>query len=83
MHYEINVSKCDNPVGRGTERPRYSHFFATAERSITTAKQCKAVYDELVKAFPEPDYQISITRNETTGYMIDPSDIGGRGESKY
>jgi hypothetical protein len=33
-HYEINVSKCENP-GTKIGTPRYKHFFATAPpRSI-------------------------------------------------
>jgi hypothetical protein len=59
MYYELNISL----NGR--------HFFATAERSITSEDELKKVYDVLKVKFPHSEgYRIGITRWETTGTII-------------
>lgn len=73
-HYEVNVSKCENPVGRGSSPPRYKHFFATAPRSIKCKADLRAVLDEFKVKFPEPEYMVSATYNECIGYSVDTSD---------
>ena len=51
MYYEINVSL----NGR--------HFFATAERSITSEWEAEKVYKLFKEKFPENEgYKISVTR---------------------
>lgn len=52
MYYEINVSR----NGR--------HFFATAERSLTTEDRARTVFAEMKKRFPESEgFQISVSYN--------------------
>lgn len=63
MYYEINVSQA-NSLGQ------YSHFFATAERSLTTIDKCQFVYKALLKAFPAPQFKIDVTRWDKTGQEI-------------
>ena len=59
MYYEINVSK----NGR--------HFFATAERSITSFTQAEGMYMLFKEKFPESEgYEISITQWEKVGHPI-------------
>lgn len=55
MYYEINVAKQMKQIGGLT----YSHFFATAPRSITNKFQLKQVLDIFKGQFPEPHYKIT------------------------
>lgn len=64
MYYEINIAK-RNAKGE------YAHYFATAERSITTIESAKEIYTELNNAFPEPEYNITVSKIEKIGYHID------------
>lgn len=64
MNYEINVAK-KNANGE------YHHWFATAERSIDTEAKLIKVLKEFRVAFPAPEYNISASRWEETGYGID------------
>jgi hypothetical protein len=66
MYYEINVSK-RNEFRADKD---YSHFFATAPRSITTMDELKKVIDVFVEAFPSPEYNITITKWEETGQGV-------------
>ena len=59
MWYEINVARL--------VRGRYYHFFATDKRSITTRTELNQVYSKIKEAFPEPEYEVSVTRYEETG----------------
>jgi len=59
MYYEINISE------------KNEHLFATAERSITDINHLKQVYDKLVAAFPEPQYEITVLRYEKTGNAVE------------
>lgn len=63
MYYEINISKRN-------DKGDYIHFFATAERSITSMHHLKIVYTELAKAFPEPEYNITASYNQKIGEFI-------------
>ena len=64
MYYEINISKDG------------SHYFATAERSITDRRKLKEVYNKLKKSFPnEEGYEILVSRYEKIGMGINPEDI--------
>ena len=59
MHYEINVSKDGK------------HFFATAERSITSLTKAEEMYMLFKEKFPESEgYEISVTRWENRGTPI-------------
>lgn len=59
MHYEINVSL------------NGKHFFATAERSISSEWKLKEVYKILKEKFPENEgYKIDVTRWENRGTPI-------------
>lgn len=59
MYYEINVSI----NGR--------HFFATAERSITTAAELAAALRVFREKFPACEgYGISVTKWEKVGHII-------------
>jgi len=69
MYYEINVAKQEF-IGTSS-RFTYKHFFATAKRSITTESELKNVLKCLVVAFPKPEYDITVTRYETSGLFID------------
>lgn len=63
-HYEINVAKDGK------------HLFATHERSLTTAKATREVYDKLVEAFPKNDgYSVEISYWETVGKTIQPNKL--------
>lgn len=60
MHYEINVSL------------NGKHFFATAERSISSEFKLKEVYNLFKEKFPESEgYKIDVTRWENRGTVID------------
>lgn len=72
MYYEINVAKLNK--SRAIAYP-YVHFFATAERSITNRDHLKKVYNEIAKAFPSPEYEITVSKYETIGENIDMNDI--------
>lgn len=67
-YYEVNVSK------KNTHDGRYSHFFATAPRSITDRIRLRAVLDEIKAKFPEPEFVVSATFVECIGYSVDTSD---------
>jgi len=68
MAYEINVSKKDS---KGT----YRHFFATAERSITTSSKLTTVYEELSDAFPSPEYHMSVTHWNKIGEEVNINEL--------
>lgn len=64
MHYEINVSY------------KGEHYFATAERSITTKKHCVELLLKFREAFPKAKgYEISVTRWEKVGYLINLTEL--------
>ena len=60
MYYEINVSL----NGR--------HFFATAERSITSQWELEKVYEVFKEKFPEEEgYKLSVVYFEKRGQVIE------------
>lgn len=65
MHYEINVAKFSE------RQQKYLHFFATHERSITTASKLVKVYYELKAVFPAPEYELLVTKYTTSGQKVD------------
>jgi hypothetical protein len=59
MSYEINISK------------NGKHYFATAERSLTTLGESTKLYNELKEFYPESQgFKISLTKWETKGKEI-------------
>ena len=71
MYYEINIAEL---VKRG-EQESYSHLFATAERSITTKLELIKVYSKLKIAFPEPEYNITISECSKVSNRVDPNEL--------
>ena len=67
MYYEINIAKDGK------------HFFATAERSITTEKELKKALIVFQNKFPkEEGYEIIITSEyPKTSYLLNIDDIFG------
>ena len=66
MHYEINVSKKNSDN-------RYSHYFATAPRSLENKDHSTmtTMVEHFKTLFPTPEYRISVTQYETTGTILD------------
>jgi len=59
MPYEINISK------------NGKHYFATAERSLTTLGEATKLYNELKEFYPESQgFKLSLTKWETIGKEI-------------
>jgi hypothetical protein len=64
VYYEINVAL------------RGRHFFATAERSITTRAAAAEVYWLFVRKFPDSEgYTITVSQRSTTGTEITPEEL--------
>jgi len=64
MYWEINVSRL------ASDGKQYFHYFATAERSITSSYELSVIYNDLKNKFREPTYKINVTRFEKTGYNV-------------
>ena len=59
MYFEINVSK--NGL----------HYFATAERSLTSEKEARAVAVDMQRRFPPSEgFQVSLTHYECRGKSL-------------
>ena len=59
MSFEINISK------------NGKHYFATAERSLTSLGEAYKLYDELKGFYPESQgFKLSLTKWETKGKEI-------------
>ena len=67
MYYEINVAKLCN------DGKTYSHYFATAKRSITSEDRLKNVLIHFKSLFPYPSYSISASYHPETGEGINIS----------
>lgn len=68
-HYEINVSeKQDDPFRK--EGFTYIHLFATHERSLQSQPAMLKVYAKLKTAFPEPEYNVSVTYQTCGGEQV-------------
>ena len=64
MSYEINIAK------------EGQHFFATADRSLSSRAKTKLVYDLLKTAFPEEaGYSITISYSSHVREEIDPAKL--------
>lgn len=69
MYYEINVSK----NGR--------HYFATAERSITTERELKIIVADFVEKFKEEDgFHMTVSLYKAFSQHIDVETILGEDE---
>lgn len=71
MYYEINIAKRTSKIGE----PLYAHYFATAERSITTKERLIEVYAKLKETFPAPEYKIMVTQYSKVGEGIDMKEL--------
>jgi hypothetical protein len=74
MYYEINVAKLST-AKTGYAVGKYVHFFATSNRSITDKETLKEVYVELKKAFPEPQYNMTVAYCSETKEGIDIDEL--------
>lgn len=64
MYYEINVSK------------NKQHFFATAERSITSRSEFQKVFPVIREKFPESEgYKLDVSHWSHSGKQYDEEDI--------
>lgn len=80
MYYEINVSKRDNP-NTHLGKLGYSHYFATAPRSLTDRESAINMVKVFQEKFPEPEYQISVSYDPEEGiYYPTPEDFLNHGE---
>jgi hypothetical protein len=62
MYYEINISK------------NGMHFFATAERSITSYKELQKVYSVIQEKFPKSEgYELSVKEYQVIGKHVELS----------
>ena len=59
MSYEINIAKRYRDY---TGKERYGHYFATSDRSLETKEKMQEVLTDLREAFPEPEFQISVSK---------------------
>jgi len=62
--YEINVAVKN-------KRGHWCHLFATDPRSCPDEKAAERLYELFKEKFPEPDYDISVTRLETIGHHVE------------
>lgn len=69
MYYEINVAKLA-PVTSYNPTPSHKHYFATSPRSLTTSKEAKILLAHFVLLFPEPEYNITMTKMFEGGQII-------------
>lgn len=67
MYYEINIAK--------NSKTGYYHLFATHKRSCTSIFDTKAVLSVILEKFPSPEYKVSVTKYEETGYSMDIDDV--------
>ena len=75
MYYEINVAKrIEANVGKKFG-PHYHHFFATHERSCTTAEGAAEVLIALREAFPAPQYEITLTKRVNSGEQLNVAEF--------
>jgi len=73
MFYEINVAKDTKSNYRN--EVNYRHFFATAPRSITTDDELKTALEIFMVAFPEPMYNITVTRDDQRSEGVNIEDF--------
>lgn len=64
MRYEFNVLKM-------TTDGQYVFLFGTSDRSALDYKSARALYNELLDAFPEPLYKITSTKWPIEGFNVD------------
>lgn len=76
MYYEINVARRRNLE----ESNSYSHFFATAPRSITSEEKAKEMLKIFREKFPEPEYFICLNYYPETGEILSVEEFLGEKE---
>lgn len=70
MYYEINVARNTGKKAWNGDK-EFHHFFATAERSITTERELKQALRIFTEKFPYPEYNVSATLWHNRGEGID------------
>jgi hypothetical protein len=76
MYFEINVAKKSKIDGA------YRHYFATAERSISTETELKGMLIHFKHLFPEPEFNIIATGYEKIGHPVDINELLDINESE-
>ena len=71
MFYEVNISK----FNKKTVPNSYRHYFATAPRSITNKLDLKIILEDFVVKFPEPEFNITVTKDEQVQKSVDIKEI--------
>ncbi len=71
-YYEINVARKNQTIN-----PRWKHFFATAPRSIKCLSDLHRVLPEMLRAFPPPEFEVTLTFWEGKGHDIDIHEVLG------
>ncbi len=71
MYYEILVIRAIKRNGQFLKNWQgndleYSHFFATAERSLTDKKTAIEAAQMLKQTFKEPEFKVKLTHRRTT-----------------
>lgn len=84
MYYEINVAKKTTKDDGyiPSEIGKYHHLFATAKRSITDSKELDKVMKVFAEKFPEPEYSISISKDEQVQHGVPTTKWLGGPKSK-
>jgi hypothetical protein len=70
-HYEILVTVQTGGVTRFGFEPEYRHLFATDMRSCVTQKAMQDVYDHIRERFPEPQFQVTVTKVHCYGTQVE------------
>lgn len=63
MYFDLNVAEKQSSG-------RYTHLFAVAPRSIRSHIELAHVFPIIARAFPAPQYQISVTRYDESGIVL-------------
>ena len=70
MYYEINVAKLHEGTGR------YQHYFATAERSISSMRELRDLYKDISQRFPASQgFEVTCSEWSRTGKELDASSV--------
>lgn len=68
-HYEINVAE-RHQHDRSEQGWYLRHLFATAERSVTSQQQLENLLPMILKAFPQPHFEVSVTHWKAAGERV-------------
>jgi len=80
-YYTINIAKADQnkdgsiKIGYN-KQPSYSHYFATASRSIgLSSSKAKQLVKELSQIYPMPLYKIEVSLYNASSSQVDIKDL--------